>query len=654
MATNPSKMATGNLVISVPEIRTSDGGVMEVNFLRKDYRAVIELHGGRELPLLAPVIEIAGEPVPIQAAQWTQEGYWLPTFRVNHRGVDVTGRIFAPQNHRGFVYVLAFNTDSPAHMRAGWHGEWGRTYHVTNLSKRMGGIRYGGINLRHEETPYMEYRGATPIFAVALRSSEKMDVELSASQEPVQTIRAHGDGEASAAPGEDLCHKLMLDIQLKPGETRTIALYVGFGLEEISAVASAVNLSRYGWSTLLECLKDWLAERTITLDGSEFDGTLNLNSFYNYFYSQGVTLDTEDLVLTTSRSSKYHSSATYRDRDAMLWSLPAVLQIDAPQARKMIEYAFTTQLKNLGMHSRFIDGIVLEPGFELDELCAPIRALWMYVRATGDMSVLFDRRIQAGVNHFQQALAARRHPKVPLFETMLLPSDDPASYQYVTYDNVRVWRALNDVAWMYDRIRDLDRAQEAADLAEDVKKAIMRHCIVTGPDGPVFAWAVDLEGRYRLYDEPHGSLQLLSYLDFVQSDDVVYQNTVRWIHSDENPNSFSGSIFESPGSDHEHHPSILSVANDLLTGRVEQALAFLRRTGLDDGIASECIDENTGEAVSGRGFASGAGLLAFALHYALRGSSEAAILAKPEPRPADRLYQPPPPEIKNALDRRLS
>ena len=50
----------------------------------------------------------------------------------------------------------------------------------------------------------------------------------------------------------------------------------------------------------------------------------------------------------------------------------------------------------------------------LDQICAPIRALSNYVQLTGDDSILFDRRVQAGINNIQQILAAQRHPEAAL------------------------------------------------------------------------------------------------------------------------------------------------------------------------------------------------------------------------------------------------
>ena len=130
----------------------------------------------------------------------------------------------------------------------------------------------------------------------------------------------------------------------------------------------------------------------------------------------------------------------------MLFTLPAVLQVNWAHARQMLIYTFTRQLANVGLHSRFIDGIVLEPGLQLDHLCAPVKALHDYVQLTDDMSVLFDRRVQSGVNTIQQILAAQRHADTVLFETLLLPSGEPSRYPYVCYSKVMVWRVLRDAA----------------------------------------------------------------------------------------------------------------------------------------------------------------------------------------------------------------
>ena len=126
--------------------------------------------------------------------------------------------------------------------------------------------------------------------------------------------------------------------------------------------------------------------------------------------------------MVTSRSPRYYVSAAYWDRDSLLWSFPAILQADTALAKKMLLYVFGRQRRNIGVHSRFIDGTVLEPGFELDELMAPVLALERYVTATGDSNLLKRPEILAGVEEILEKLAEKRHSSISLYETFLQPT----------------------------------------------------------------------------------------------------------------------------------------------------------------------------------------------------------------------------------------
>jgi hypothetical protein len=66
---------------------------------------------------------------------------------------------------------------------------------------------------------------------------------------------------------------------------------------------------------------------------------------------------------------------------------------------------------------------------------------------------------------------------------------------------------------------------------------------------------------------------------------------------------------------------------------------------MDDGIACETVDENTGIVASGPTFAACAGYLAFALSTALGGK-----VLGPEPEPSERLYEPPPAELHESME----
>ena len=144
---------------------------------------------------------------------------------------------------------------------------------------------------------------------------------------------------------------------------------------------------RQGWSHELEATLGYMRSRSWHTDDAQLRTLYNTNLFFCIFYSTGLTIDTEELVLVTSRSPRYYVSAAYWDRDSLFWSFPSVVDADLALAREMLLYAFGRQGRNIGVHSRFIDGTVLEPGFELDELMAPILALERYVSASGDRSV---------------------------------------------------------------------------------------------------------------------------------------------------------------------------------------------------------------------------------------------------------------------------
>jgi len=140
----------------------------------------------------------------------------------------------------------------------------------------------------------------------------------------------------------------------------------------------------------------WCKRRTRTTGQPDLDVLMNRNFLFTALYAWGKTIDTEQVVGVTSRSPRYYVSAAYWDRDAMLWSFPGLLDVDPLLARDALEYALTIQLRNTGVHSRFIDGVVLEDGLELDEVVAPIIAAAEYIKRTNDDAFLASHRAAIG------------------------------------------------------------------------------------------------------------------------------------------------------------------------------------------------------------------------------------------------------------------
>lgn len=584
-----SYIPTGNQMISLPQIRQETAGICDMTFLSMGCKGLIDLRGDEEKPLIAPFLKIDGESLPLREPAWERLGYWIPSFELQSGGFSLRGVILAPVEERGFLVRLEVTNRSEDPHRAGFglEGRWASSWHCVNEEKRIDAAQHcykSGWN----DGIVFDARCGTPLFAFAPMADRPCEASFSA-----------GAGWVD--------YRLARTETLAPGQSCSLTVYWGLGFEEVAAAASAKEMLRQGYGFELERTLAWLGKRAVEFRDGKLTQLYNTNLFFCIFFSTGVTLDTEELVVVTSRSPRYYVSAAYWDRDSLLWSFPAVLDADPELAREMLLSVYRRQARNFGVHSRYIDGTVLEPGFELDELAAPVLALEMYEKATGDASILEEEAVRSGVRHILRRLGRHRSPSEELYDTFLQPTDDERVYPYVTYDNVLVWGALRAAARLFPAYRELERT------AEKVREAIGRLCVKEKDGKKFYAWSVDLLGNYNIYDEPPGSLQLLPYYGFCGPDDETYRNTVGLIRSADYPYSFSSCRFAEIGCPHAPHPWILSVANSLLCGRARQGADFLHRVRMDDLIACESVDENTGECTTGAAFATCAGFLCHAM-----------------------------------------
>lgn len=640
-------------------------------------------------PFLRPFVALDGRKVfPGGRLAWRRLWNWVPTFewRDEETGLTLRGTIFAPvyrdseglQSHKGFVYVLevaAAGSAAPGtglppsaeQVGDGSHGlprapapppgsgptppvrvglalTWGDLIQTVYTSRRVP-AEFTVRRDRWTGGPVLEPRsgaGAGPAALAVSFSVAPEDVEWSA--------------------GTDSGGRVRLEMTVRPAGA--VAFYFGVNREGDGARTVAVDLSRHGWESLLAETGDALGRlrRTVapTSGGERSAGTgpasldrptgsptgpvltpdeaavleerLNLNLLFNYFFAAGRTIDTEELVLVTSRSPLYYVSAAFWARDALLWSLPGLVLTDPRLAEEALGLAFERYFRHAGIHSLYMDGRLLYPGFELDELAAYPVALWHYVTHTGDRGILARRDLVPKLHRILELLEAQRHPdpEVHLYRTFLLPSDDPATHPYVTYDNVMAWRALVTTADLL-RCAAPGAGQQAEALlarAARVRESIYRHCTVPvpggSPGGKMFAWSVDLAGGTEVADEPPGSLELLTYYGFCSRDDEVWRNTVSWLHSQRNPYRYTGVPFPGLGCPHAKHPFVMSLFNALLGGlpeRIEEAKNVLVKAPLDTGLACESFDRRTGEVKTGAAFATCAGFLGYAIDRVFGASS---------------------------------
>ncbi len=412
--------------------------------------------------------------------------------------------------------------------------------------------------------------------------------------------------------GSTVSYRLSRREQLRPGEETELVFYWGLGYEEVAAATSAKEMLRRGWDWEYRRTAQWLEKRTCQMPTPRLTEIYNTNLFFCIFYSTGLTLDTEELVCATSRGTRYYVSAAYWDRDVLLWAYPAILDADTALAEQILHYIFGRQRRNLGIHSRYIDGTVLEPGFELDELMAPVIALEAYVDKTGDREILSDANVLRGIRQILDTLDTMRHPEIPLYETFLQPTDDEIVHPYLTYNNALVWKSFRALAKLYPA-----RYGYLEETARTVREAIYRHCVFRDAEGkPYFGWSVDLMGNHNIYDEPPGSLQLLPYYGFCTREDEIWENTVEIIRSPAYEYSFAGAPIAEIGCAHAPWPWILSLGNSLLCGHAEQAFRELEILKMDNGIACESVDPVEGTCTTGAAFATCAGFLCHAMKTA--------------------------------------
>ena len=590
---------TGNDWIALPSIRASDGALQNLNVLAMRYRGLIEASGPGGKPLLRPFVTIDGERHQFSHLDWSLQGYWIPTGTMRTDGIEAKVTYVTPPGYRAALVRLTLTNHRKQPVNAGLGVDlaWGGMNRVTYSPEPLTG------RLSMRPAPWDR---DMQVFTYGVDDAQYAWGFSYAG--------ANGTLHAGDTPGVTA----QREVQLAPGATLDLHFTISAGIEEygvsktITVVEKAID--RMGLDGLINQAASEARRHTRRTGDPQLDLVMNRNYLFTTYYAWGRTIDTEQFVGVTSRSNRYYVSAAYWDRDAMLWSFPALLDTDPGRAREALDYALGVQGRNAGVHSRYIDGVVLEDGFELDELVAPLVALAAYVDKTGDLSLLARHRDQ--ITALREALRSHRDAATGLYDTFQDAQDEYIKKPFQIYDNVLVWKALNDLAKLEARRGDSLAAASSRRNAAELQRAILKYGTGTPPGvkGPVFASAVD--GKTADFaDVPPGSLLKLPMLGFVAEDDPLFRRTFDWLHGPHYQWSYAGKPFGLPGSYRLPFTTSWSVADHLglKRGRA-QALKILRGSSWDGGIITEGVSPNDGAAQdSGRAFATAAGYVAHAV-----------------------------------------
>jgi hypothetical protein len=596
-------LATGNEWLALPEIRASDGALMSFNVLSMRDRGLLQVNGEADRPVLEPHFKAAGKTVALHNPDWHLLEYWIPEARQSEDGIELTVTYCAPNGYRAaFVRLrLTNHRTSAIPVELGLRTSFGSLSRVTYLPVRLRGER------TIEPSPWVDPGEAFSFITSDTHFAWAVVHPGSTASMLVPPV--------VVSPEADAVHKALL----QPGETTEALFILAAGVEEFSAAHNAralrEMLDRSGSDAMLSQAASWCRARTRTTGRPELDALMNRNFLFTAEYAWGRTIDTEQLVGVTSRSPRYYVSAAYWDRDAMLWSFPGLLDIDPLLARDALDYALTVQLRNTGTHSRFIDGIVLEDGFQLDEAAAPVIALAAYERASRDQAFLASHREALG--QLRERLLGRYVPALGLYSSLQDSQDEYQKLPFLTYDNVLTWRALSDLAYLYELLRDRPLALEMARRARELHSAILSHMITAvapGAGGTIFAAATDGK-EFVTTDIPPGSLLKLPALGFIGEDDPLFDRTFNWLHSKNYLYSYATAPYGLPGSYRLKFTTSWTLADELQLKRSHaRALSILLASPWDAGIITEGIDPDTAVADSaGRAFATAAGYVAHAI-----------------------------------------
>ncbi|MCR4993807.1 MAG: glycoside hydrolase family 125 protein [Bacteroidales bacterium] len=271
-----------------------------------------------------------------------------------------------------------------------------------------------------------------------------------------------------------------------------------------------------------------------------------------------------------------------------------------------------------------------ERKWEIDSLCYVIRLAYEYWSATGDTSVFGDAWLQAMRNILSTFRDQQRKDGNPgqyrfernttrqldtmsnngwgapvrpvgLIASAFRPSDDATTFLFLVPSNFMAVHQLRNAAEILTRVNhQTDMAAECTALADEVQEALYKYAIHLHPKyGPIYAYEVDGFGNQLLMDDANvPSLLAMPYMGDVPASDPIYQNTRRFVWSEDNPYFFRGKAGEGIGGPHigHHMPWPMSIMMKAFTSskdaEIKACIEMLMQTDAGTGFMHESFHQD--------------------------------------------------------------
>lgn len=272
---------------------------------------------------------------------------------------------------------------------------------------------------------------------------------------------------------------------------------------------------------------------------------------------------------------------------------------------------------------------VHERKYELDSLCYPIRLAYGYWKKTGDVAP-FDSQWKKAIETILRVCREQQRKEgngqysfrrtsewaidavpmgglgykvnpIGLICSTFRPSDDATIFPFLVPSNFFAVVSLRQAAEMIVNItKDDPLVSELMALSHEVHEALKTYAVVDHPKfGKIYAYEIDGFGSSYLCDDANvPNLLSLPYLGAMNSDDVIYANTRKFVWSEYNPFFFKGKIAKGIGGPHIGTDMIwpMSIIMKALTSKndqeIQQCIKVLQRTHAGTGFMHESFHKD--------------------------------------------------------------
>lgn len=272
---------------------------------------------------------------------------------------------------------------------------------------------------------------------------------------------------------------------------------------------------------------------------------------------------------------------------------------------------------------------VHERKWEIDSLCYPIRLAYHYWLVTGDSSIFgeewlkaienilltfkeqqrkegvgpykFQRRTERALDTLNNGGIGAPVSPVGLIVSSFRPSDDATTLQFLVPSNFFAVTSLRKAAEILKTVNNkVDLAKECSNLADEVEGALKKYATYNHPKyGTIYAFEVDGFGNHMLMDDANvPSLLAMPYLGDVDVNDPIYQNTRKFVWSEDNPYFFKGKAGEGIGGPHIGYDMAwpMSIMMKAFTSQNDEEIKWciksLMETDADTGFMHESFNVN--------------------------------------------------------------